>query len=398
MATRNSLKTNYEILAGTLFEGFQTLADWTRGGAAGSIAADMDHFTEGDKSMAITFASGTSVFYDKTISQVVDGGSASMMLKVYIPSLTNLTSIAVYIASASDFSKYFSKTILGSTLHEGYNYIPISGWTVSGGELWSNTMVRLRIRINATTGTPSCSFCSLHTKQYNKPKILITFDDSTESSYTKGFSYMSSLGLKGTSYAIGSKLGDANYCTLANLQEMYAAGWDIGNHGSVNLTTLETQALQEAEILSEEAYIAEFTRSKKHYAYPMGGYNANAKAALAALGYLTARTIKDRPQANYLDERYLLTRHGVYNTTTLAAAKAFVDLASAQGTAVLLNFHQIVDADATEDTQVLTADLNALMDYILARKNEGVLDVVTISEWYNGMTGRKQLVTARTSV
>lgn len=400
MAARNSLKTNYEILAGTLLEGFQTIGDWTRGGASGSIAEDTDHYTYGTKSLAITFASGTSVFYDKTINQVVDGGSASMMLKVYIPSLTNLTSIAVYISSVTNFAKYFSKTILGSTLHEGYNYIPISGWTNggTGDESWANTMVRLRIRINATEGTPSCSFCSLHTRQYNKPKILITFDDSTESSYTKGYAYMNTLGLKGTSYAIGSKLGTANYCTLANLQTMYAAGWDIGNHGSVNLTTLETQALQEAEISGEEAYISEFTRSKKHYAYPMGRYDDNAKAALATLGYLTARTIKDRPQANYLDEKYLLTRHGVYNTTTLAAAKAFVDLALAQGTAVLLNFHQIVDADATEDTQVLTADFNALMDYILARKNEKTLDVVTISEWYDGLEGSRTISSGRTAV
>jgi peptidoglycan/xylan/chitin deacetylase (PgdA/CDA1 family) len=388
---RNSLKTNYEINAGTLFEGFQTIGEWTRGGAAGSISEDTNHYTYGTKSLTITYASGTAVFYDKTINQVVDGDSCSMLLKVYIPSLTNLTSIALYIASASNFSKYFSKTILGTALHEGYNYIPISPseWSNTGSESWANTMVRLRIRVNASTGTPSCSFCSIHTKQYNKPKVLVTFDDSWDSQYLKGYAYMQPLGLKGTIYTIGSKLGTTKYCTLSQIREMYAAGWDIGNHGSVNLTTLATQALQEAEIAGEEAYISEFTRSKKHYAYPNGGYDANALAAMSSLGYLTARTIIDRQQANYIDERYLLTRYGVYNTTSVATAQGYIDRAIAQGSSILLNFHIIVDSDADIDTKVLTADFNSIIDYIYTKQQQGLLDVVTISEWYNELDGRR---------
>lgn len=399
-ATRSEARGNYEIKRGTLLESFQTIGDWTRGGAAGSIAEDTEHFTEGDRSLALTFASGTSVFYDKTISAVVRGDFPSIFLKVYVPSLTDLTSIALYIASQSNFSKYFSKTILATALHPGYNYIQIypSEWTNTGSESWLNTMVRLRIRVNATTGTPSVSFCSLHTYQYNRPKVLVTFDDSWDSQYLKAFAYMSTLGLKGTIYAIGSKLGTANYCTIAQLQEMYAAGWDIGNHGSVNLTTLGTQAEQETEISSEEAYIAEFTRSKKHYAYPNGGYDDNARNALLALGYKTARTIVDRQQANYLDEKYLINRYGVYNGTSVASAKGYIDRAIEQGSSVWLNYHQIVDADADVDTKVLTADFNEIMDYIKAKVSARSIDCVTVSEWYNGLTARQPVTTPRTAV
>lgn len=393
---RVALKQNYEILTGTLLEGFQTLADWTRQSAAGSIAEDTTNFTYGDKSIRVTFASGTSVFYDKTISQVVDGGSASMMLKVYIPSLTNLESIALYIASISNFSKFFSKTIQATTLHEGFNYIAISPteWSATGGELWTNTMVRLRIRVNATAGTPAVSFCSIHTKQYNKPKILVTFDDSWDSQYTKGYSYMSTLGLKGTIYCIADKVDTAGYMTTAQCSEIYAAGWDLGTHGNVNLTTLATQALQEVEISSNEAFLTAngFTRSNKHYAYPNGGYNDNARAALAALGYKTARTIINAQQPDYLDEKYLLKRYAIYHTTTVAAATGYIDAALAQGTAILLNFHIIVDADADTSTKVLTATFNSIMDYIKSKKDQGVLDVVTISEWYNGLTNPRLAV------
>lgn len=399
-ATRSEARGNYEIKQGTLLEDFQTIGDWTRGGAAGSIAEDTEHFTEGDRSLALTFASGTSVFYDKTISTVVGGNLPAMLLKVYIPSLTNLGSIALYIASASNFSKYFSKTIQATSLHEGYNYIPISPseWSATGGELWSNTMVRLRIRVNATTGTPSVSFCSIHTYQYNRPKVVVTFDDSWDSQYSKAFAYMSPIGLKGTIYAIGSKLGTTNYCTIAQLREMYSAGWDICNHGSVNLTTLGTQAEQETEISREEAYISEFTRSNKHYAYPSGGYNNNARNALLALGYKTARTIIDRQQANYLDEKYLITRYGVYNGTSVNSAKGYIDRAIEQGSSVWLNYHLIVDSDADVSTKVLTADFNEIMDYIKAKVSARSIDCVTVSEWYNGLAARQPVTTPRTTV
>lgn len=384
---RSQHKENFLIRAGELLESFQTIGEWSRGSAAGSIADDVQHFTEGDQSLRVTFASGTSVFYDKTINQKVNGHKG-MFLKIYVPSLTNLGSVALYIASVSNFSKFFSKTIQATALHEGYNYIHIapSEWSNTGSEAWSNTMVRLRIRVNATTGTPAVSFCAIHTSQYNRPKVMVTFDDSWDSQYTKAFAYMSPRGLKGTIYAIGSKLRTAGYCTLAQLQEIYADGWDIGNHGSVNLTTLSTQAEQEAEVLGEEQYIKEFTRSCKHYAYPNGGYDDNAKNALEHIGYLSARTIIDRNQANYLDEKYLLTRYGIYNSTSVATAKSYIDSCIAQGASILLNFHIIVDATADVSTKVLTADFQALMDYILLKKRQGLLDVVTVSEFCDGLT------------
>lgn len=394
--TRNGLTQNYQINAGTLLEGFQTIGDWTRTSAAGSIAEDTTNFTYGDKSLRVTFASGTSVFYDKTINQVVNGGVSSVVLKVFIPSLTNLGSVALYIASVSNFSKFFSATIQATSLHEGFNYIAISPseWSNTGSESWSNTMVRLRIRINATTGTPAVSFCELYTGRYSRPKILVTFDDGWDSSYTKGFAYMETKGIKGTSYIIRDKVDTAGYATTAQLAEMNTAGWDLGTHGNTNLTTLGTQALQETEISYNEAYLTNngFTRANKHYAYPNGGYNDNAREALASLGYKTARTIIDRTQHNYLDEKYLLKRYGILSTTSVANAKSYIDSAIARGEAILLNYHIIVDADADTSTKVLTANFNEVMDYIALKKFQQACDVVTISEWYNGLTNPRLAV------
>lgn len=391
--TRQALENqNYLIRSGTLFEGFETFADWTKISATGSISEESEIVKEGDRSLKIISGDATTCYADKVINKNLSGASG-FGFWVYIPSLTGFSRIAILLSSTTDYSKFFSINKYYYHIHEGWNYVEVatSDFSNTGGESWGNTFVRMRLRIYATAGTPSCYFDSIYINYYRRPKIIVTFDDSWESQYSKAFAYMSTLGLKGTIYTIGSKLGTENYCTLAQLQEMYAAGWAIGNHGSVNLATLGTVAEQEAEISLEEAYIDEFP-TKKHYAYPFGGYDNNAIQALKNLGYLTARTIFDHTQSHLFAESMLLTRMGIFNTTSVASTKTYIDQAIARGAALLLNYHLIVDSGADVDTKVLTADFNAVMDYVLFKKNSDLADVVTVSEWYEGLSAGRETV------
>ena len=63
-----------------------------------------------------------------------------------------------------------------------------------------------------------------------RPKIVIAFDDAFKSQYTEAFRYMSRFGLVGTIAVNPSLIGTANYCSWAQLQAMYAAGWHICGH------------------------------------------------------------------------------------------------------------------------------------------------------------------------
>lgn len=402
VTSRDAVKQNYEEIAGTLFEGFETFADWSKQSAGGTIADETSIVKEGFHSLKLTPASASNVFADKTISTTLtNAGVIGLWLNV--PSLTGLTSVAIYLSSVTDYSKFFLRTITVSMLHEGWNYIEISrnDWSNTGSESWSNTFQRLRVRVNASAGTPPVYFDSIYTGEKRKAKVLITFDDSWDSQYSKAFSYMESLGLKGTIYVIGGRIDTANYMTLAQCQEVYNAGWDLGTHGDVNLTTLATQSEMEAEIGENKDFLTSngFTNRNchLHYAYPNGGYNDTAKLALSSLGYITARTIIDTTQSHLFAEPYLMTRQAIYNTTTVAAAKAFIDKAIERGNTIWLNFHLIVDATADTSTKVLTADFNSIMDYVYQKKMAGQIDVPTTSEWYNGLEGR-QTATSRTSV
>ena len=386
---RSLLPTNYIIDPGTLFEDFETLGDWTKG-ASGTIALNQTYVRTGSNSLALTAGSGTNCFATKTISRNMANDRGTSFW-VYLPSLTGLSSITIYLSSTTDFTKYFSRATQATALHEGWNCIQVERaiWNNVGSESWSNTMIRLRVRVDAAVGgTPTVYYDSLQLNEYAKPKILVTFDDGWESAYTEGFLYMQTLGLKGTQYVIRDRVGQTGWSPLWQLQEMYDAGWDLGTHGTVRLDSLPSQAAIEAEVAYNRQFLIDnnFTRRDchQHYAYPQGGYNSNAIAALGAQGFLTGRSIIDRPQANYIDNRYLLTRWGVYHTTTLATAKSYVDKAIAQGSSVWLNFH-ILSAVATIDTEWGISDFRALMDYIAQLKKQGAIDVVTVSEWYRGL-------------
>lgn len=399
---RTTLPQNYVIRSGTLFEDFENFGDWTKG-ASGTAALNQTFVHTGSNSMALTSGSGTNCFVTKTINRnMVNDGVIGQW--VYIPSLTGISSVTIYFSSTTDFSKYFSRATPVTALHEGWNYIQVerSVWNNVGSELWTNTMIRLRVRVDATTGaTPTVYYDSIYYGEYSRPKVLITFDDGWESAYTEGFTYMETLGLKGTQYVIRDRVGQAGWSPLSQLQEMYDAGWDLGTHGTIRLDSLANQAAMEAEVAYNQQFLItnNFTRRDchRHYAYPQGGYNTDALAALGALNFLTGRSIIDRPQGNYIDNRYLMTRMGVYNTTTLATAKTYVDKAIAQGSSVWLNFHILV-ASPTVDTEWGISDFQNLMDYIAAKRNAGQLDSPTVSEWYVGLTNPRREVSTREAV
>lgn len=380
---------DHTIFPGFLLESFNDATNWTKESAAGTITEEVGIVKYGGKSVKITTDSADA-FFDKIENYTVQG-DGNIKIWLYVEELTGISSVAFYLTSQVDYSKFFAREIQGNVLHEGWNVIDISSseWFVFGEESWDNTFVKMRIRINCTAGTPCIIFDSVFSDVKQRPKCLITFDDNWESSYTKGFLYMQTKGIRGTNYVIGGKVDTLGYTTLAQIKEMHDNGWGIGTHGEVNLLTLSTLEEQKEEILLNENFLInnDLTGAEKHYAYPEGACNDISLQALEELNYLTARTIIDRNQGNSLDEPYLITRIGIYNTTTVEQAKGFIDLAIAQGSTIILNFHIIVDSDADVDTKILTSTFNEIIDYLALKVEEDLIDAVTIDEWYKGLFG-----------
>lgn len=382
---------NYTVSSGTLFEDFETIGDWTKG-ANGTIAADTTYFRTGARSVKMVSSEGGEVFMTKTIS--LSGLATGIWgFYTYIPVLADTATVTIYLSSTTDFSAYFSKQF-GTGLNEGWNFLALDreSWGNTGGESWSNTMVRLRMRTDAQDDRISTVYMdSLYYGSYARPKVVMVFDDCFSSAYTEGFSYMQRYGMKGTFGVISSTIGTAGYMTLAQLQTAHAAGWDCVNHSvnHTNLSTLTTAAEQVAEIAPCTEYLAShgFARNNEHrfFIYPQGGYNSQSFVALEDADMLTARSIKARNQATVkgIDNAYLLKARELQDGTSLATAKGWLDSAIGTGETMIYFAHKLVETPGAA-TEWPIADFRALIDYIASKGAQ--VDVMPLSDWYAGLT------------
>lgn len=387
---RVALKENYIVREGTVLDEFET--GWASdNGLDTTVNNSQDYFKSGTGSVKFTVGAGrANGSFTKTINQRITSGVYSIWVYIVDPSKLGSTGLGFFISSTTDFSKYFTCTFPASGLHKGWNKLQInqSKFAATGGEVWDNTMVRLRIRLYAD-GTNACTayFDRWNMSEYSKPKIMIQFDDCFQSAFDEGYAYMQDRGLKGTFFVINTAIGAVSYMTLANLNTVYSNGWDLGTHGLDDLTTLPDQATMESDVATNRNYLINngFTRASMHYAYPSGSFNNTVESAISNQGMVTGRSVQIRVQSLEPDERLRLNSVSIANTTTLATAKGYIDNAIAAGGMYTIAFHQLV-ATADALNKWVISDFQALIDYILLKKRQGLLDVVTVSEWYNGLS------------
>lgn len=385
--TRSALPQNYLLSEGTLIEGFESLTGWSA--IAGTQELDAVNFKTGSGALKLTSAEGSNGITTKTISLDLSEKSKRMTFWFYVYDVAAFNYISVVFSSVANLATSFTAQVsnAGNQIRQGWNKFSVgrANWTATGAESWNNTMIRLRVQVNAKAATTNIvSIDSLYGSVESEGRVLLTFDDGYDDVYNEAFAYMNPRGIKGTSYVPGSLIdGGTGFMTKANLTEMYAAGWAIGNHtyNHVDMSAY-TQAQAAAELTLNKNWLVVngYTRAADHVCYPVGGYNANVLLAMAQVEAKTGRTTK--AGNNYdLTHPHELTIREISNVTTLATAKGYVDEAVSRGTTVILMLHKIIETP-TVSTEWSIANFQALIDYLVARK----IKTVTIDEWYEGLT------------
>lgn len=216
------------------------------------------------------------------------------------------------------------------------------------------------------------------------PAVLIMLDDLSDSNYTNAFPILTTAGRKATFFAVEDRVGTTGSATLTQIQEMYAAGHDIGSHGKThtNYKTL-TQEQIETEISSMTAYLVAngMPRAAYHQAYPYGAYDSDVDAAMAATGMLTGRGTT--PLGNLTFDEIHTSPYGLYKlpvgiyvrNTTVAAVKNEIYNARINREMVIILFHKISDGGTEYETSI--ADFTEIINYIAASTR-----VMTITQWF----------------
>ena len=215
--------------------------------------------------------------------------------------------------------------------------------------------------------------------------ISIVFDDGWGSQYSKAYQKMKEHDMLGNIAVITGNVAGApanGYCTLAQLQEMYNAGWDMVSHTKTHISLLGASLADvKTELRNSQQDLAGFgfLRSHKHFVYPGTAYDSQAIGEVKKL-YRSARGLglwyTGWPMFGDAKYHYGQSIYAI-NTTPVADITAMVDKIKQFGGYHTFTFHEIIDSPSTQ-YQYSTSNFNAVIDYIAASG----IPVVRISDMF----------------
>ncbi|HEX2988540.1 MAG TPA: polysaccharide deacetylase family protein [Chloroflexota bacterium] len=122
--------------------------------------------------------------------------------------------------------------------------------------------------------------------------VVLTFDDGFENNYLYAMPLLKRYGFVGTFYIISGLVGQNEYMTWREAQEMVSSGMEVGSHtvnhldlARIPASARESQMVEAKRVLEERLGVSIRTLS-----YPSGAYNQDAVVAARKAGYVIAVT------------------------------------------------------------------------------------------------------------
>lgn len=215
--------------------------------------------------------------------------------------------------------------------------------------------------------------------------ITLVFDDNDPSIYNEAYIRMKALNMVGTNACITGTVGNNGLYTLAQIQEMYAYGWDICNHTTnhVQMTT-ETDPQIVSAVSGGRTYLLSngFTRSANILIAPSNETNeAILNVVKPYCTMATTRIDNGLDTANNIPLDMLrIRRRGVANNAP-KVVKTWIDEAVNRGQHLHLNFHKISNNGTALDYPI--ADFQEVISYIASLRDAGNVEVITMSQLYS---------------
>ena len=341
-------------------------------------------FTQGDGSAS------RQVIFTKSIAPADLRNTDVISLWIYLSNgnqgIGNCGVAVISFGTAGGFTENAYKSFVGES---GWNLLQFakSSFIKTAGWDWSS-LSRIQIRYDTTNSAGYAFMSQLVVGTKSRPKVLLTFDDN-DISQVNAAGYANSKGINTTLYAIKTLATDENsgYIKTAGLKTLYDSGNDICGHHETNLTTVPlidaTAKMTEAR---DWLVASGMTRGSDHFAWPQAAENPELRQAAEEIGYVTAVKGSNtyQPTSLGIPDMFMLCRF-IIAGFTLAQIQSGIDNAIAAGKTIILIAHTI-----GAGKEWSTADWQALCDYIKTKVNAGLLDAVTMSEWYDGLTASSE--------
>jgi peptidoglycan/xylan/chitin deacetylase (PgdA/CDA1 family) len=378
------LPKNLIVSSGSVLEDFESMSSWAVSGSGSGYSAvlDTNNYKDGAASIKLNTPFNGNVTITKSVNWDLSADQGNFRLWVYVSGASEPTGGSIILSSDTTFTNYYI-TSYGAAFKlrykPGWNLINLrtSDWKVGkGSPSWGN-IVSIRIRLDSRT-VNSYSFDGLTSGVVAQPAVLFTFDKGSASLYSQAFSYMNSLNVRGTGYIPTNLVGSTGQATWGQLQEMFAAGWTIGNQtmSNVDLTTLD-QAGQVAELNGAlSALNMNGITTGNYVAYPSGKYNADTLTAMANLGMRTGRTQLAFNNLLPLPSPFEIAQRQIIKSTTLSTAQGWLNTAKSRQEILVISIQGLTASPGTNDWYI--ARFQSLVNYCI---QQGV-PIITMDDLY----------------
>lgn len=200
-----------------------------------------------------------------------------------------------------------------------------------------------------------------------KSGVIITFDDTTTSTYDLAITKMEEYGFKGTCFINpGIDLErniDASNFYAWKIYFLKVHDFEIASHSweHLDLTSLTEDQVRTSLRKSVE-WLQANCMDSGHFAAPLN--NTNATVIKVAKEFHCSHSIGgDATFDRYAFDPYAMPRHGIQESTNIATTKALIDYAKANNRVLTIYFHTIKASGAT-GTQINKEKFDEIIDYI----------------------------------
>jgi peptidoglycan/xylan/chitin deacetylase (PgdA/CDA1 family) len=147
--------------------------------------------------------------------------------------------------------------------------------------------------------------------------IILTFDDGSETTYSRVLPVMQRYGFTGVSYIVYYFVGLTHYMNVDQIRALQAAGWEIGSHGLSHKDLTLYPAKQENEIVQSRHWLeSRLGVPILSFAYPFGAYDDDSLHYVHLAGYTAAMGLGNESlQGN--KNLFYLSRQAVKGTEDL---------------------------------------------------------------------------------
>jgi peptidoglycan/xylan/chitin deacetylase (PgdA/CDA1 family) len=295
--------------------------------------------------------------------------------------------IATNYAEATVWQEDFDPVILGSTFE--LQSLARGDFAVTGQVDWSKiNRAQLLVTDNGTGETAFYVAGIYAVPDQQKATVSFAFDDGDASTFTRALKKLSTYRYPASAYVIADTVGTAGFLSLEQLHQLRDLHhWEIGGHAlhidSHNLPNglddlNEPQLKNEMDGLRDFLYENGFSRAS--FAYPKGAAAPRVRHYVER-DYCAGRVTAQGPETLPPRDEYILRGWSINGLISGEEdVEEAIDKAVADGTWLMLSFHDIVGGTPAATTDFNDDEFEAVVDYVHALQKQGKLRVRTVGD------------------